>query len=211
MWCVLGGLALLGGCAAPHAPDASTSGEAAASGTVMHWRTYENRYFGFRIRVPRDWHSADNAFMQAYTYGGVNVLSGNRDDLALMIAQHDPRAILLVTAMRYPVGSLSEGFNDNIACAAIKVSDVADVVNGADYLRMATGGGRARVSKIRSLSIGGRAFYIRAVTRPDKPGVVQQVAATVHKGYAFTCTLTYASDSKAQVLYRSLDSIRITP
>lgn len=202
-------LALLGGCATSRSLT-TRPGKASAEGAVRHWRTYENPFFGFSMQVPRDWHSADSAFMQAYRASGVDVIAGDRADLALVIAERNPRAVLLVTAMRFPVGTLTEQFNDNIACIAFKVSDVATVKTGADYLEIVTGGDKERVSEIRPMSIAGRDFYARAIIRSDKPGVTQEVAATVDQGYAFTCTLTYATGSKGDAVHHALDTIRIT-
>jgi len=202
-----GALMLLGGCAVPQAGKQPSTGQ--GGGEVIHWRVYRNDFFGFSMRVPRDWHSADSAFMQAYRASGMKVIAGDRHDLALAIAEQDPRAVLLVSAMRFPVGTRTEEFNDNIACAAIKISDVPAVENGADYLDFSTGGDDQQVSSIRQMSIAGRAFYVRTVVHRDHSRASQEVAATVDKGYAFTCTLTYAGGSLPQTLYQSLSSIRI--
>lgn len=205
---LVGALMLLGGCAVPQ-PGKKPPGAGQGAAEVIHWRVYRNDFFGFSMRVPRDWHSADSAFMQAYRASGMKVITGDRQDLALAVAEQDPRAVLLVTAMRFPVGTQTEEFNDNIACAAIKVSDVPAVENGADYLNVSTGGDDQQVSTIRHMSIAGRAFYVRNVVHRDNAHVAQEVAATVHEGYAFTCTLTYSGDSLPQTLYQSLSSIRI--
>jgi len=203
---LLGAAALLAGCATSQPPATKAPAESAAS---AQWRTYHNDFFGFTMQVPRAWHSADSAFMQAYEAKGMKVLSGDRDDLPLAVAEQDPRAVLLVTAMRFPVGSQSKEFNDNIVCAAIKISDVAAVEDGADYLRVATGGEEQGGAKIKRMSIADRDFFLRDIVHRDRPDVTQQVVATVDRGYALTCTLTYAGGSKPQVLYRALSSIRI--
>lgn len=206
-------IAGLAGCAAPSGTAKPQAGGLGAEGEApplaTQWVRYRNKYFGFSIQVPGNWYRADNVFLRVYDKSKARFISGNSADLGEDIARENPRGIMLIAASRYPVSKTGGKFNDNLICTAIKVSDVPGVKTGEDYLRYVTSQGQRLVTPIKALKIHGRQYHVRAMRKKSRQDVTQQIVATVDKGYAFNCLLTFKTGTKPKEMFRAVATMRL--
>lgn len=213
LWSMVFALAVgLAGCAAPSGtatPQGGLAAEGEAPPLATQWVRYRNPYFGFSIEVPANWYRADNVFLRAYDKSNAKFISGNSTDLAADIKQENPRGIMLIAAARYRITHAGGKFNDNLICTAIKISDVPGINTGKAYLRYATERADRKVTPIKSIMIHGHQFYVRAMRKKSRQDITQQIVATVTRGYALNCLLTFKSGTKPKAMFRAVSTIRI--
>ncbi len=202
----------LTGCAAPSATPQGWGGSGAgakAPSPATPWVRYHNRYFGFSIEVPAHWYRVESVFLQAYDKSKAGFISGNGADLGADIARLHPRGIMLIAASRYPVSHSGGRFNDNLICTAIKISDVPGITTGEDYLRYATHRHDRLATPIKSILIHAHPFYVQAMREESHQNITQQIVATILKGYALNCLLTFRTGTRPEVMFRSIASLHI--
>jgi hypothetical protein len=179
----------------------------------MNGSIYQNKYFGFSIALPKDWSVQDQKAQQGLSKKGVQLVSGDDENLKTMAKVSELRTVNLLAAFEHPIGSPVD-YNPSIVSVAESVRDLPGIKRGKDYLyqaRKMLEAGQISVSFPRDYyteRMGGVEFdVLDAEISVMRKSVKQKYYATIRKGYAVNFILSFTNEEEAASLQKILDSL----
>jgi hypothetical protein len=196
-------LAVAAGCRRSEPPDA---------GAVKDG-VYENRFFGFSLKIPEGWQVQDAESRKKFLQKGRQLSGGKETQLQEALEQAEQNTLNLLMLFRFPLGS-TEAYNPGFIVVAEKLAEDAPIRSGTDYLAYAK---RAMelsrlpysFGAISAETLGGKSFGTMDVeVNVGKSPVKQSYHATVMKRHALVFILSYRDKEDFRSEKQILESVR---
>jgi hypothetical protein len=167
---------------------------------------YRNEYFGFSITLPADWSIQDQESKQRIMEMGGKMIAGDDQSRKAMMKASELQTVQLLAAFRHPLGT-PVPYNPSVMCVAERVSHVPGIKQGRDYLfhtRRVLESSPMKISFPKDVSaaqLGGREFDVMHVEMQVTGVTVRQkYYASIMKGYALGCIMSYQTGAEESVL-----------
>ena len=191
-------IALLPGCG-KKAPDEIDFGAVEKS-------VYRNEYFGFSLRLPPEWSVQDREAQQRIMEMGGKIIAGDDKNLKALMKASELQTVQLLTAFRHPLGTPTS-YNPSVMCVAERVGHMPGIKQGRDYLfhtRRVLESSPMKIAfpgEVSAEKLGGREFDLMHVEM-QFPGITvrQKYYASIMKGYALGCIMSYATRDEESTL-----------
>ena len=198
-------ISLFGGC------EKSPSDEIDFGG--INNSVYRNKYFGLSIQIPSKWSIQDQDARQLIMKAGTEMVAGEDKNLKAVLKATELQTVNLLAVFEHPLGS-PVAFNPNMACLAEQTRQMPGIKRGKDYhfhTRKILESGQVDVTFPKDIStenLGGVDFDIMHL-QMVLPGITvqQKYYATIMKGYALVCIVTFSNEEQEATLDTMLDSI----
>jgi hypothetical protein len=174
---------------------------------------YQNQYFGFSVKLPKDWSVQDQQAQQRIMKKGAQMVAGDNGNLKAMVKASELQSVNLFAAFEHPVGSPVE-YNPSIMSVAEVVRELPGIKRGKDYLFQAKKvlqTGQIQVSFPKEFypeRLGGVEFDVMESEISMLGKVIRQkYYTTIRKGYALCFIVSFTNDDEAASLRKILDSV----
>lgn len=174
---------------------------------------YTNKYFGFSVKLPKDWNVQDQDVQKRLMNTGAELVAGNDKNLKAMVKASELQSVNLFATFEHPVGSPVE-FNPSIMSVAELTRDLPGIKRGKDYLFQAKKmleAGQIKVSFPKdyyTAQLGGVEFDVMELEMSMVGMVIKQkYFVSVQKGYALCFIVSYTNDEQSAFLQTVLNSV----
>jgi hypothetical protein len=175
---------------------------------------YENRYFGFSLRLPEGWFVQNRAGLERIQETGKDLLSGDDKSLKSLFEAGEKSSFNLLGIHQHPPGAPVD-FNPTLLCVAEKTEQFPGIAKGADYLfhakrTLQIGAVDAKFPKdVYSMEIGGKSFDTLDIELRFGPATVKEkMLATLIKDYALAFIIVYDTNDHYNTLLDILNTVR---
>lgn len=175
---------------------------------------YENEFFKFKIKLPKDWVVQSKEQTDMLMEAGKKMVLEENKDLEKYFKVSEIKTVYLLTVFQYELGYPAE-FNPSILIMAENLRAVPGIKNGKDYLfhakkllKYSQPDAMILTNEFEKIVIDNVDFYkLEIVNKLMDIEVKQIYLSTIINGFSFNLIYTYSNDEEKEILLNSVNSM----
>lgn len=175
---------------------------------------YENEYFKFKIKIPKDWFVQSKEQNDELRELSKKLILEENKNLSKYINASDIKTIYLLTVFQYEVGYPAE-FNPSMLILAENLRSVPGIKNGKDYLfhakkliKYSQPNAIILTQEIEKIVIDNVDFYkLELSNKVLEMDIKQCFLTTVINGFSFNVIYTYSNKEEEEILLSSINTM----